>query len=121
MDRPLLLRGRMVQETEDDRDAERAKESAHISLVFEAAVKRVFTSYAVEMTRPRGGARSLLHIRLTSDNLAFPVGWADPCDGTAELYTLGKTLARSKNVFGRERVLPPMQYSRFLEIARRVL
>jgi hypothetical protein len=96
-------------------------EQAHLSLVFEAATKRVFTSYAVQMTRPQGGARTLLHISLNSHDSAFSVGWADPSDGTAELYTLGKTLSRNKRHGRRELTLPPMQYNRFLEIAKRVL
>lgn len=105
----------------DDQAIERAKRNAHISLVFERALKRVFTSYEVEMTRPEGGARTLLHIRLKSDEASFSVGWADPSDGMCELYSLGNTLARSKRRRGRELTLPPMQYNRFLEVAKRVL
>jgi hypothetical protein len=105
----------------DEGIAERAKRSAHISLIFEAAVKRVFSGYAVEMIRPEGGARALLHIRLVSEGSTFALGWASPVDGSAELYTLGRTLAQSKRSRGRELAIPPLSYSRFLETAQRVL
>jgi hypothetical protein len=104
-----------------DDAVDRAKRNAQFSLVFEWAVKRVFTSYSVEITRPAGGARSLLHIRLKTGDAAFSVGWANPSSGTSELYTLGNTLARSKRHRGRELAVPPMQYNRFLEIAKGVL
>lgn len=110
-----------MEQGSDELVTARSKRNAHISLVFEAAVKRVFATYTVEMTRPEGGARSLLHIRLKAGESAFAVGWADPGNGTSELYTLGNTLARSKRQRGREQTLPPMQYNRFLEVAKRVL
>ncbi len=100
---------------------ERVERSTHISLVFEAAVKRVFGGYAVEMTRSEAGARSLLHIRLVTEGWTFSVGWVDPIHGMSELYSLGNTLARSNRRRGRELTLPPMQYNRFLLIAKHVL
>jgi hypothetical protein len=105
----------------DESTSDRAKRSAHISIIFEAAVKRVFAAYAVEMTRPEGGARALLHIRLVTEGSTYALGWANPADGTAELYTLGHTLALSKRRRGRELTLPPLSYARFLETAQRVL
>jgi hypothetical protein len=98
-----------------------AKRCEFIALVLGAAVKRVFANYAVETAGPDGGARALLHLRLVADGSTFALGWANPADGTAELYTLGHTLALSKRRRGRELTLPPLSYMRFLTRAQRVL
>jgi hypothetical protein len=108
--------------TTEETVEERARRSAHISLVFERAVKRTLGGYTIEMTRPEAGARALLHIRLVADDaVTFALGWANPTDRTAELFTLGRVLLLSKRRRGRELTLPPRAYAKFLEAAQRVL
>ncbi len=105
---------------------EQALRGTHLATTFETAVKRVFASFTVEMTRPEtsthDGARARQPIRLiAADGAALVIGWANAADGRAELRTLGHTLALSKQRYGREMVLPPLEYLRFLEIATKVL
>jgi len=89
---------------------------------FETAVRRIFSSYTVDLT-PAVSDESLQHIRLTSTDgtTTFLLGRIDPKAMTAELRTLGHTLALSKARFGRELRLPPVEYMRFLENAQNLL
>lgn len=98
-----------------------------LACTLEGALCRVFTGYTVKVTRPEestsGGKRATQHIQLirNEDGLAFVVGSANTADGTATLRTLGHSLTLSKRRFGRELVLPPLEYMRFLDAVTRVL
>lgn len=93
---------------------------------FEAAVRRIFSAYTVDMTKPEaataGGPHTLQRIRLvTGHRTPLLLGWANPAQRRAQLHTLGHTLALSKIRLGREIVMPPLEYVRFLEAATAVL
>ncbi len=97
-----------------------------LAWAFENAVKRIFTAYTVDMTRPaaatQGGPHTLQRIRLVMSNgTALLIGWVNLAQGRAQLHTLGHTLSLSKQRFGREIVMPPLEYLRFLETAKTVL
>jgi len=97
-----------------------------LTAVFEDAVRRVFSSYTVEMTAPEaataGGPHTLQRIRLvTSHRAPLLLGFANAAQRRAQLHTLGHTLALSKLRLGREIVMPPLEYARFLETATGVL
>lgn len=103
-----------------------ARRAESLAQTFEAAVRRIFSAYTIDLTTPgpstRGGERALQHIRLvTSDGRTFILGSTNIAEGRAELRTLGYTLAMSKRRFGRELRLPPREYMRFLEVATKVL
>lgn len=103
-----------------------ARRAMTLAPAFEAAARRVFTNYTVEMTRPEastgGGVRARQRIKLVAaDGSSLVVGWANVADGNAELHTLGHSLALSKQRYGRELVLPPIEYLRFLELATSIL
>jgi hypothetical protein len=93
---------------------------------FEAAMKRMFGAYTIDMTSPAPSAGSrvqtLRHIRLVpKSGAALVIGWANPSEGKAELGTLGHTLALSKQRFGRELAIPPLEYLRFIDAAKKLL
>ena len=97
-----------------------------LSPVFEDGVRRIFSSYTVDMTRPEaataGGPHTLQRIRLlTSHRTPLLLGWANASQRRAQLHTLGHTLALSKLRLGRELVMPPLEYVRFLEAATGIL
>jgi hypothetical protein len=61
-------------------------------------------------------------IRLTApDGSSLVIGWCNVSDRKAELHTLGHTLALSKQRYGYEAKLPPLEYLKFLDVAQRVL
>ena len=99
----------------------------HLALIFEAGVKRVFGSYTVSVTRPEptttgGVAAARQRISLVgADGSSLVIGWANVTEKKAELNTLGHTLALSKERYGREIVLRPLEYLRFLETAQTIL
>lgn len=97
-----------------------------LAWAFENAVKRIFSGYTVDMTRPaaatQGGPHTLQRIRLVMSNgTVLLIGWVNLAQGRAQLHTLGHTLSLSKQRFGREIVMPPLEYLRFLETAKTVL
>jgi hypothetical protein len=107
-------------------ETQHAQRGGHLAITLEAALGRVFTGYKVRVTRPdastNGGELALQHIQLVrNDGLTFMVGCTNAAEGTASLRTLGHTLDLTKRRFGRELVLPPLEYMRFLEIATTVL
>jgi hypothetical protein len=109
-----------------ERNAAVDTDEAGLATSFEAAVRRVFSSYTVDMTQPEaataGGPHTLQRIRLvTNHRTPLFLGWANPAQRRAQLHTLGHTLALSKLRMGREIVMPPLEYARFLEAATAVL
>ena len=97
-----------------------------LSPVFEDGVRRIFSSYTVDVTRPEaatpGGPHTLQRIRLlTGHRTPLLLGWANAAQRRAQLHTLGHTLALSKLRLGRELVMRPLEYMRFLEAATGIL
>jgi hypothetical protein len=89
-------------------------------------VRRVFSAYTVDITQPeaatQGGPHTLQRIRLlTSHRTPLLLGWVNVAQRRANLHTLGHTLALSKLRLGRELVVPPLEYVRFLETAKAIL
>lgn len=100
--------------------------SAHLKEIFQSAVTRSFSSYHVEMTAAEAegasGLRERRQICLVSNaGLFLVIGFVDPGRKTGELHTLGSILVRSKERFGVELVIPPLEYQAFLKLARQVL
>lgn len=94
--------------------------------ILEDGVRRIFTAYTVEITPPEavtpGGPHTLQRIRLvTSHRTPLLLGWVNVAQRRANLHTLGHTLALSKLRLGRELVVPPLEYVRFLETAKAIL
>jgi hypothetical protein len=89
-------------------------------------LRRIFSAYTVEITPPEaaspGGPHTLQRIRLlTSHRTPLILGWINVTQRRANLHTLGHTLALSKLRLGRELVVPPLEYVRFLETAKAIL
>jgi hypothetical protein len=98
-----------------------------LSASFQGAVRRIFSAYTVDMAKPEaataGGPHTLQRIRLvvTGHRTPLLLGWANQAQRRAQLHTLGHTLALSKIRLGREIVMPPLEYVRFLEAATAIL
>jgi hypothetical protein len=97
-----------------------------LSTVFEEAVRRVFSSYTVVMTRPEaatpGGPHTLQRIQLvTTHRTPLLLGWASATQHRAQLNTLGHTLALGKLRLGHELAMRRHEYARFLESATQIL
>ncbi len=98
----------------------------HLKSTFDTAVKDLLTDYTVDLVAPEestgGGVRARQHIRLTAkDGKTIVIGSANAADGTAELGTLGYTLEVSKQRFGAELPIAPVEYTAFVERATDVL
>ncbi len=103
--------------------------SAQLQGILEAAMRRTFAAYRVELTAPeltaadaasgaRGGRRLCL---VSTAGLVLVVGTVDTHAKTSELYTLGRALAAGREQLGHEPVIPPVEYRAFLEHAQHIL
>jgi hypothetical protein len=115
-----------MTKTTQDFVTKHAQRGDHVASILEAALTRVFTDYTVRITRPEpsthGGHRATQHIQLLGkDGRELVVGSMNTTEHKATLRTLGHTLSISKRRFGREHVLPPLEYVRFLEVSTKVL
>ncbi len=96
------------------------------AFALESATKRLFGAYTIDLTPPAqtagSGVQTLRHIRLVPKcGAPLVIGWINPSENKAELRTLGYTLALSKRRFGRELTIPPLEYLRFLDVAKALL
>jgi hypothetical protein len=103
-----------------------AQTGGPLRMTFEAVTRRIFRDYTPEMSMPQGNTMGAVwvvqYIRLVSkDGLSIVVGTVNPRDRVAELRSLGATLERSKERIGRELPIPPAEYAKFLEMARKVI
>jgi hypothetical protein len=103
-----------------------AQTGGPMRMTFDAVTKRIFRDYTPEMSMPQGSTMGAVwvvqYIRLVSkDGLSIVVGTVNPRDRVAELRSLGATLERSKERIGRELPIPPAEYAKFLEMAKKVL
>lgn len=100
--------------------------SKNFAFAFEDATRRVFSAYTVDLTSLAGcagnGVQTYRHVLLVpKSGPPLVIGWVNPSAGIAELRTLGYTLALSKRRFGRELTIPPLEYLRFVEVAKKLL
>jgi hypothetical protein len=103
-----------------------AQTGGPMRMTFEHITRRIFRDYTPEMSAPQGSTMGTVwvvqYIRLLSkDGLSIVVGTVSPREKVAELRTLGATLERSKERFGKELAIPPAEYAKFLETSRKVL
>jgi hypothetical protein len=103
-----------------------AQTGGPMRMTFDAVTKRIFRDYTPEMSVPQGNTMGAVwvvqYIRLVSkDGLSVVVGTVNPRDRVAELRSLGATLERCKERIGRELPIPPGEYGKFLETAKKVL